>query len=95
MAKPPKSEDLKSAETVTMEPALAPAVAPQIKPASEPADKPDMPVVKRSATVASTIDHDGELYQPGASILLTRPAFEALAGTAALEERSWDDLSET
>jgi hypothetical protein len=94
MAKPPKSEDLKSTETVTTEPVPAPE-APQIKPASGPIEKPAPPAVHRSATVASTIDHDGEVYLPGASILLTRPAFEALAGTAALEERSWDDLSET
>lgn len=47
---------------------------------------------RRFATVASTIDHDGEVYGPDDVMLLTEAEFGGLAKTGALLEASWDEL---
>lgn len=51
-------------------------------------------LVTRAATTTSRIEHDGEGYGPGESILLTHAAFEALQPSGALAEDSWDDCAE-
>ena len=46
---------------------------------------------RRFATVASAIEHDGEVAAQDDLILLTEKEFEKLRPTGALQERSWDE----
>lgn len=48
----------------------------------------------RAATVASPIEHDGEIHATDDLILLTEAQFEALLPTGALVETAWDDCAE-
>lgn len=72
------------------------------KPASAPGNVPPAQTVAtaisdgglRAATVASRIEHDGEIYDVGDVIPLTRAGFDGLAVTGALVETAWDDCAE-
>lgn len=46
--------------------------------------------VRRFATVASPIEHDGEAYAQDDLILLTEKQFEKLRLTGALQEKTWN-----
>lgn len=49
---------------------------------------------QRAATVASRIEHDGEIHAPEDLILLTEAQFLELLPTGALVETAWDDCTE-
>lgn len=68
-------------------------VAPDAEPAAVSTPLPDVPArpERRTATVASRIDHDGDIWLPDDLLSLTEEEFAPLAKAGALAERHWDD----
>lgn len=105
MAKAPKPAAEKAQETAapaaTQTPAPADAgtegaavvqqATPQVAAAAPTEPEPEAPPERRAATVASRIDHDGEIYLPDGVLMLTETEFRDLSKAGALVETSWND----
>lgn len=54
----------------------------------------DLKHARRVATAARLIEHDGETFEEGDPIFLTKDEFKPLAAVGAVVETDWDDLDE-